>query len=161
MLRAWNSIAIVPAGEQGEPAAFYLTPDKASLQRSAKGRKEGRLGHRGTTPAKAFVRKYFAWPAKLHLCSSKLAVNANGKRPVTVWQCDSFYEINLLIQALNIQLKSYVGSPYVSFSKSMPYLKSQKQITEKKKHKTATRHFYQSKGNCGNTKKIQKEVSVV
>lgn len=60
MLRAWNSIATVPAGEQGEPAAFHLTSDKTSLQRSAKGRKEGRLGHHGTTPAKAFVRKYFA-----------------------------------------------------------------------------------------------------
>lgn len=123
MLRAWNSIATVPAGERGEPAAFYLTSDKASLQRSAKSRKEGRLGHHGTTPAKAFVRKYFAWPAKLHLCSSKLAVNPNGKRPVTVWQYDSFSENNLLIQALNIQLKSYVSS-YVSYDPPMFHFQS-------------------------------------
>lgn len=60
MLETWNSIAIVLAVEQGEPAVFHPTSDKTSLQRSARGRKEGRLGHHGTTPAKAFVRKYFA-----------------------------------------------------------------------------------------------------
>lgn len=38
MLRAWNSIATVPAVQQGQPAAFHLTSDKTSLQRSAKGR---------------------------------------------------------------------------------------------------------------------------
>lgn len=40
MLRAWNSIAMVPAVEQREPAAFHLTSDKTSLQRSAKGRRK-------------------------------------------------------------------------------------------------------------------------